>query len=77
MATVARASFPSLRIGVRRMCMLPRGAELGSSQADRALDRDLVYIYIFLSRSLSAEFFPFSKGYDTVSQPDSAWIPRS
>ena len=33
--------------------------------------------YIYISRSLSADFFPFPKGYDTVSQPESAWIPRS
>ena len=33
--------------------------------------------FIETSRSLSADVFPIPKGYDTVSQPDSAWIPRS
>ena len=36
--------IPSVRRGVRRMCMLSPGAERGSRQADRALDRDLVYL---------------------------------
>ena len=36
--------IPSVRRGVRRMCMLSPGAEHGSRQADRALDRDLVYL---------------------------------
>ena len=35
--------IPSVRRGVRRMCVSP-GAERGSRQADRALDRDLVYL---------------------------------
>ena len=34
--------IPSVRGGVRRMCVLSPGAERGSRQADRALDRDLV-----------------------------------
>ena len=34
----------SVRRGVRRMCMLSAGAEHGSRQADRALNRDLVYL---------------------------------
>ena len=36
--------IPSVRTGVRRMCVLSPGAERGSRQADRALDRDLVYL---------------------------------
>ena len=36
--------IPSVRRGVRRMCMLSPGAERGSRQADRALDRDLAYL---------------------------------
>jgi len=36
--------IPSVRRGVRKMCELSPGAERGSCQADRALDRDLVYI---------------------------------
>ena len=36
--------IPSVRRGVRRMCVLSPGAERGSRQADRALDRDLVYL---------------------------------
>ena len=32
------------RRGVRKMCVLSPGAERGSRQADRALDRDLVYL---------------------------------
>ena len=36
--------IPSVRRRVRRMCMLPPGAEHGSRQADRALDRYLVYL---------------------------------
>ena len=36
--------IPFVRRGERRMCMLSPGAERGSPQADRALDRDLVYI---------------------------------
>ena len=33
--------IPSVRRGVRRMCVLSPGAERGSRQADRALYRDL------------------------------------
>ena len=36
--------IPSVRRGVRIMCMLPPGAERGSPQVVRALDRDLVYL---------------------------------
>ena len=36
--------IPSVRRGVRRMCMLSPIAERGSRQADIALDRDLVYL---------------------------------
>ena len=36
--------IPSVRRGVRRMCMLSPGAERGSRQPDRALDRALVYL---------------------------------
>ena len=36
--------IPSVRRRVRRMCMLPPGAERGSPQVVRALDRDLVYL---------------------------------
>ena len=35
---------PSVRRGVRRMYILPPGAERGSPQVVRALDRDLVYL---------------------------------
>ena len=38
--------IPSVSRGVRRMCMLSHGAERGPRQADRALDRDLVYLSI-------------------------------
>ena len=37
--------IPSVHRGVRKMCMLSPGAERGSRQADRALDRDW-YIYL-------------------------------
>ena len=36
--------IPSVRRGVRRMCMLSPGAERASRQADQALDRDLTYL---------------------------------
>ena len=36
--------IPSVRRGVRRMCMLSPGDERGLRQAVRALDRDLVYL---------------------------------
>ena len=36
--------IPSVRRGVRRMCMLSTGAERGSPQVVRALDRHLVYL---------------------------------
>ena len=36
--------IPSVRRGVRIMYMLPPGAERGSPQVVRALDRDLVYL---------------------------------
>ena len=39
--------IPSVRSGVRRMCMLSHGAERGSRQADRALNRDLVYLSLW------------------------------
>ena len=35
---------PFVLKGARGMCMLSLGAERGSRQADRALDRDLVYL---------------------------------
>ena len=41
------------------------------------LSEHLIKTGISISRSLSADFFSFPKGYDTVSQPDSAWIPIS
>ena len=41
------------------------------------LSEYLIETGISISRSLSADFFPFLKGHDTVLQPDSAWIPRS
>ena len=37
---------PSVRGWVKRMCVLSPGAERGSRQADRALDRDLVYLFL-------------------------------
>ena len=36
--------IPSVRRGVRRMCMLSPGADRGSCQVVRALNRDLVYL---------------------------------
>ena len=41
---VIHCHIPSVRRGVRRMCMPSPGAERGSRQAVRALDRDLVYL---------------------------------
>ena len=38
--------IPSVRRGVRRMSMLSPGAERGSRQVVRALDRDLVYLSV-------------------------------
>ena len=36
--------IPSVRRGVRRMCMQSPGAERGLCQVVRALDQDLVYL---------------------------------
>ena len=36
--------IPSVRRGERRMCVPSPGAERGLRQADRPLDRDLVYL---------------------------------
>ena len=49
--------IPSVRRGVRRMCILSPGAERGSRQADRALDRVLVYLSLG-ARALIVFVFP-------------------
>ena len=51
--------IPSVRRGVRRMRMLPPGAERGSPQVVRALDRDLVYLSLGAS---ALTFFLFQRG---------------
>ena len=51
--------IPSVRRGVRRICMLSPGADLGSRQVVRARDRDLVYLSL---RALVLTFVLFQRG---------------